>query len=53
MYYLAKAFQAAGLGIITIDFIRHFPQVMNRQLLTVGILLFAIGWIIQRFLLKS
>ena len=53
MYYLAKTFQAAGLAIITIDFFRNFPQVLNRKVLTLGILLFGIGWIIQKFLLKS
>jgi len=52
MYYLAKVFQAAGLAIITIDFMRHFPQVMNRKILTLGILLFGMGWVIQKFLLK-
>lgn len=53
MYYMGKIFQAAGLAIVTFDFIRNFPQVMSRQVLGVGITLFAIGWIIQKFLLKS
>ena len=53
MYYLGKIFQAAGLGIITFNFFRSFPQVMSRQVLMIGILLFAAGWIIQKYLLKS
>ncbi len=53
MYGIAKLAQAAGLGIIAFDFVRSFPDVMNRKILGVGILVFAFGWTIQRFLLKN
>ena len=52
MFYVAKIFQAAGLAIVTIDFFRKFPNVMDRKILFVGILLFGAGWIIQKFLVK-
>jgi hypothetical protein len=53
MYFIAKLAQAAGLGIIAIDFIRKFPYLMNTQILGAGILVFAFGWVIQAYLLKQ
>lgn len=53
MYYLAKAAQLAGMLIIAVDFVLKFPGLMSRQVLGAGILLFAFGWIIQKYLLKS
>jgi len=53
MYYVGKLFQAAGLTIVGFDFVRTFPNVMSRQVLTVGIILFAVGWGINRFLLRA
>lgn len=53
MYYWGKLFQAAGLTVIAVDFVRNFPAVMNRKVLTVGIILFTVGWVINYFLLKK
>jgi len=51
MYYLAKIFQASGLGIIGFSFFMSFPKLMNTKALALGIVTFAMGWIIERFLL--
>ena len=53
MYYLAKISQASGLTVISVGFIKSFPNLLDRKLLMIGILLFAFGWIIQTFLLKN
>ena len=53
MYHIAKIAQAAGLTIIGVDFIRSFPAVMNRKILSTGIILFLFGWIIERYMLKG
>jgi len=52
MYYIAKTAQAAGLTVIAIDFVRHFPEYANRNILILGAFLFCFGWIIERYLLK-
>ena len=52
MYWVAKVFQAAGLGVMAMGFIRSFPNMMSRDLLLVSVVFFAVGWIIQRFCLK-
>ena len=52
MYYLAKIAQAAGLTLILIDFLKNFPNLMNRKILMAGIILFGFGWIVERFMLK-
>jgi len=52
MYYLAKIAQATGLTVITLGFLRNFPNLMSHKLLVTGILMFVFGWIIHRFLLK-
>ncbi len=53
MYYLAKLTQAAGLGVITVGFLRNFPNLIDRNILMTGIILFGLGWMIQTFLLKK
>ena len=53
MYYLAKLAQLAGLAVIALGFLGKFPALMNPRLLGVGILLFAFGWIVQKYLLKQ
>ena len=52
MYYVCKTLQAGGLTIIFIGFLRSFPEVMDRKVLTMAILIFVFGWAIERFLLK-
>lgn len=53
MFYLSKIAQAAGLAVILWGFATSFPNVMSRQALAIGILLFVFGWIVQNFLLKK
>jgi hypothetical protein len=53
VYYLTKALQAAGLTIVLIDFIAKFPRLMSHSSLLIGIALFTLGWMIQRFLWKD
>lgn len=53
MYYLGKIIQATGLTIILIDYIRFFPQLMSRIVLCVGIGVFTLGWLINRFFMKN
>lgn len=53
MFYIAKILQAAGMGVILIDFARRFPNLMSHQVLMIGILIFLAGWIVEKFLLKS
>jgi len=50
MYWLAKTFQAAGLAIMVLGFIKDFPHLMGHQFLLLAILFFAIGWIIQTYM---
>ena len=51
MYYIAKIAQATGLGIILIGFVKDFPHLMNPRLLLVGVIVFLLGWIIERYML--
>ncbi|HLD69782.1 MAG TPA: hypothetical protein VJA17_03360 [Candidatus Omnitrophota bacterium] len=53
MYYLAKLTQAAGLGVITVGFLKNFPNLIDRNILLAGVVLFGLGWLIQAFLLKE
>ena len=53
MYWVAKSLQAAGMVIILLGFIRSYPEVMDRMALTAGIIVFASGWVIDRFVLKK
>jgi len=52
MYYLAKIFQASGLGIIGFSFFINFPKLMNTKALMLGMVMFVVGWVMERFLLK-
>ena len=52
MFYVAKILQACGMGIVLIDFLRKFPNLMSRQVLMIGLLIFAAWWITEKFLLK-
>jgi hypothetical protein len=53
MYYIGKILQACGLTVILIGFIRNFPELMDHRSLAVGILIFACGWLVDRFLLRK
>lgn len=53
MYYVAKFLQAAGLGTILTAFLLKFPNVMDRNILALGCILFICGWILQNYGLKK
>ncbi len=53
MYYLGKIIQATGLAIVFINFISHFPRLMNAKIFILGTIIFMAGWIINRFLLQK
>jgi len=52
MFYLAKLLQAVGLIMVLLNFLQHFPELMNFRVLAIGTALFLAGWLIQRYLLK-
>jgi len=53
MYYIAKLAQAAGLTVLLVAFIKNFPDLMSYRILGVGVGLFLVGWIVNRYLLKT
>ena len=53
MYWVAKIFQAAGLALMILGFIRHFPNMMPPNVLLTSIVFFAVGWVIQVMVLKK
>ena len=53
MFYAVRLLQACGLTIILIDFLRNFPDLMSRLVLCVGIGMFTLGWLINKFVLKQ
>ncbi len=52
IYYVGKLFQAAGLTVILIGFIKNFPDLMSHGVLGLGFLFFGMGWGINKFLGK-
>lgn len=53
IYYIGKIFQAAGLTLLLISFLRKFPHLMSYRELFIGIVLFAVGWVINQFMLQK
>ncbi|MEK8023525.1 MAG: hypothetical protein AAB229_06900 [Candidatus Hydrogenedentota bacterium] len=49
MYHLAKALEATGLGMIAIGFVAKFPELMSPRLLLMGMALFGVGWLVERY----
>ena len=52
MYYLAKAAQAAGLGMMVIGFVTNFPNLMGHEVFAFSLVFFMVGWIVEAALLK-
>ena len=52
MITLAKLLQAMGIGVVAIGFISNFPELINGKSAIAGLLLFTIGWIVERYLAK-
>ena len=52
MYYIAKIAQATGLTVILVGFLKDFPRLMNPGIFGTGAVIFMLGWIVERFMLK-
>ena len=52
MYWVAKIFQAAGLGVMAIWFVKYVPNLMPHNIFLLSLAFFAAGWVIQRVCLK-
>ena len=53
MYWTAKVFQAAGLAVMILGFIKHLPNMMPHNVLLLSVVFFAVGWVIQAAMLKK
>jgi hypothetical protein len=53
MYWIAKTFQATGLGIMAWGFVKNYPSLMPRNIILLAGLFFIIGWIIQTYMLRK
>ncbi|MBI4436162.1 MAG: hypothetical protein HY590_01960 [Candidatus Omnitrophica bacterium] len=49
MYYIVKFIQAAGLSIILIGFLQKFPALMSPKVFLLGVGIFMLGWLINRY----
>jgi len=52
MYYIAKSFEFLGLFIMLVGFVINFPKLMNPYFFMYGLVLFIIGWIVDKYILK-
>ena len=52
MLTLGKLFQAMGIAIVGIGFILNFPELINWKSALLGIVLFSIGWSVERYFVK-
>jgi len=53
MYYIGKIIQASGLTFILVAFMRKFPNLMSYKEFLIGMIVFLMGWIIDRYLTKK
>ncbi len=53
MYYIAKFLEIVGMAIIGIGFIIKFPSLMDPTFFGFGLSFFFMGWIIEKYILKS
>ncbi|MEO2160156.1 MAG: hypothetical protein ABGX14_03505, partial [bacterium] len=51
MYYTAKGLELLGMTMIGIGFILKFPSLMDTKLLLGGLICFASGWVIEKYIL--
>ena len=52
MYYIVKLLEFLGLFIILVGFLINFPKLMNPYFFTYGLILFIIGWVLDKYILK-
>lgn len=48
MLFMAKLAQATGMTVVMFDFVRKFPDLMSPKILGIGVLIFGIGWLMQK-----
>ena len=53
LFYLAKVIQVMGLIAVVVGFVIELPRLMDPKLGGIGLLIFLMGWILERFLAKS
>ena len=53
MYYFSKGFQLVGLLVIVAGFINKFPQLVDYNLLGIGLVFFIMGVAIKKFGLRE
>jgi hypothetical protein len=53
MYYIAKFLEFLGMVIITAGFMIKFPALMEPRYLGFGLSFFFMGWVIEKYILKS
>ena len=53
MYYIAKFLEIVGMIIIGIGFFIKFPSLMDPRFFGFGLSSFFMGWIIEKYILKS
>ena len=53
MFYIAKCLEVIGILIIGIGFIIKFPMLMDPRFFGFGLVFFIMGWIIEKYILKS
>ena len=53
LFYLAKVIQATGLIAVGVGFVTEFPKLMDPRLGGIGLLIFLMGWMTERFLARS
>ena len=51
MFYAAKGLELLGMTIIGVGLIIKFPALMNPRFLLTGIICFAAGWVIEKYVL--
>ena len=52
MLTAGKLFQAMGIAVIAIGFVANFPELINGKSAIVGLLLFTVGCMVERYLAK-
>jgi len=52
MYYAAKGLELLGMTMIGIGFVVKFPALIDPKLLLGGIICFAAGWVIEKYILE-
>lgn len=53
MFTLGKILQAVGIAIVGIGFIANYPNLINGKSMISGLLFFATGWLVERYLNKE